>query len=78
MRGGTDSHKYQFIQIWISKVSSRVALFAWEASRESILTIDKLMTRGHIMVNKCYLCMKTVVLTSISFYSALRLMICGE
>lgn len=29
-------------QIWKSKVSSRIAFFAWEACRESILTLGKL------------------------------------
>lgn len=30
--------------------------FAWKTGRECILTVDKLMRRGHITVNGCYLC----------------------
>lgn len=30
--------------------------FAWEACQECILTINKLMRRGHIIANRCYLC----------------------
>lgn len=42
--------------IWKVKVLPRVSFFAWEASRECILTIDKLGRRGLILVNACYLC----------------------
>lgn len=34
-----------------------LGLFAWEACRECILTIDKLMIKGLMVVNKCDLCM---------------------
>lgn len=34
--------------------------FGWETGRECILTINKLMRRGHIMVNGCYLCKEVV------------------
>lgn len=30
--------------------------FAWEATRGSILTLDKLIKRGRILVNRCYMC----------------------
>lgn len=34
-----------------------IAFFTWEVRRECIFTFDKLMKKGHIMVNGCYLCM---------------------
>lgn len=39
-------------------VPPRIAFFPWEADWECILTIDKLMRRGHTMVNGCDLCME--------------------
>lgn len=43
-------------QIWKTKAPPRITFFAWEASRECIPTIDKLMRRGKILVNCCFLC----------------------
>lgn len=43
-------------QIWKAQALPRIAFFAYEASRECILTIDNLMKRGRVMVNGCYLC----------------------
>lgn len=43
-------------QIWKNSAPSKIAFFAWEAYRGRILTIDKLMRRGKIMVNGCYMC----------------------
>lgn len=43
-------------QIWKSRVRSRIAFFVWEASRENILILDKLKTRGQIVVNGCFMC----------------------
>lgn len=45
-------------QIWKGNTPPIVAFFAWEAGRERILAIDKLITRGKIMVNVCYLSKK--------------------
>lgn len=38
------------------KAPPMVAFFTWEASHECMLTIDKIMKRGKIMVNGCYMC----------------------
>lgn len=43
-------------QFWKTKASPRVTFFAWEVSREYILTIDRLMRTGKTMVNRCFLC----------------------
>lgn len=42
------------------KALPRIVFFAWEAARECILTIDKLMRMGHTMDNGCYLCKEVV------------------
>lgn len=47
-------------QIWKVRAPPRITFFAWEAVQECILTIDKLMRRGHILVSGCYLCMEAV------------------
>lgn len=41
--------------IWKSKAPNRVTFFAWEASREAILTEDNLRARKRIYVNWCYM-----------------------
>lgn len=43
-------------QIWRNEDSRKIAFFAWEASRNCILTIDNFMKIGRVMVNGCYMC----------------------
>ena len=40
--------------IWCTKVPKRVSL--WIAGRNGILTIDNLVKRGQVLVNRCCLC----------------------
>ena len=42
--------------IWVDKVPTKVAFFAWEASWEKVLTLDKLQRRGGQLPNWCFLC----------------------
>ncbi|RVX09019.1 LINE-1 reverse transcriptase-like [Vitis vinifera] len=42
--------------IWVDKVPTKVAFFAWEASWEKVLTLDKLQRRGWQLPNRCFLC----------------------
>ncbi|RVX09054.1 hypothetical protein CK203_013954 [Vitis vinifera] len=42
--------------IWVDKVPTKVAFFAWEASWEKVLTLDKLQRRGWQLPNQCFLC----------------------
>ncbi|RVX06988.1 LINE-1 retrotransposable element ORF2 protein [Vitis vinifera] len=42
--------------IWVDKVPTKVAFFAWEASWEKVLTLDKLQRRGWQFPNRCFLC----------------------
>lgn len=51
-----EASQFPYKQIWKVHAPPRIVFFAWEAGRESILTIDKLK-RGRVMVNACYLSM---------------------
>ena len=42
--------------IWVDKVPTKVAFFAWEVTWEKILTLDRLQKRGWQLPNRCYLC----------------------
>ncbi|RVX04923.1 hypothetical protein CK203_019296 [Vitis vinifera] len=42
--------------IWVDKVPTKVAFFAWEATWEKILTLDRLQNQGWQLPNRCYLC----------------------
>ena len=42
--------------IWVDKVPTKVALFAWEATWGKILTLDRLQKRGWQLPNRCFLC----------------------
>ena len=42
--------------IWVDKVPTKVAFFAWEATWEKILTLDRLQMRGWQLPNCCFLC----------------------
>lgn len=50
-----NNSQFPFKSIWKTNAPSRIAFFAWEASKEKILTLDILVKRGKIMVNKCFL-----------------------
>lgn len=52
----SDAIKIPYKQIWKVKVPPWVSFFVWEASRECILTIDKLRRRDKVLVNAYYLC----------------------
>lgn len=54
-----DSLNHPVYQIWQVKAPPKITSFAWETSRESILTIDKPMRKDHTIVNCCYLSMET-------------------
>lgn len=34
----------------------RIAFFTWEVAKEKMLTLDNLMRRGRILVDRCFLC----------------------
>ena len=42
--------------IWVDEVPTKVAFFAWEATWEKILTLDRLQMRGWQLPNCCFLC----------------------
>ncbi|KAJ9671525.1 hypothetical protein PVL29_025297 [Vitis rotundifolia] len=42
--------------IWVDKIPTKVAFFAWEATWEKILTLDRLQKRGWQLPNRCFLC----------------------
>lgn len=43
-------------QIWKIQAPPKITFFAWEASRNAILTFDTLRKRGQVLVNGCYMC----------------------
>ncbi|RVX02717.1 LINE-1 reverse transcriptase-like [Vitis vinifera] len=42
--------------IWVDSVPTKVAFFAWEATWEKVLTLDRLQRRGWQFPNCCFLC----------------------
>ena len=42
--------------VWVNKVPTKVAFFAWEAAWGKILTLDRLKKRGWQFPNRCFLC----------------------
>ncbi|RVW28251.1 putative glucan 1,3-alpha-glucosidase [Vitis vinifera] len=42
--------------IWVDKVPTKAAFFAWEAAWGKILTLDRLQKRGWQLPNRCFLC----------------------
>ena len=42
--------------IWVDKVPTKAAFFAWEATWGKILTLDRLQKRGRQLPNRCFLC----------------------
>ena len=42
--------------IWVDRVPTKVAFFAWEATWGKVLTLDRLQKRGLQLPNCCFLC----------------------
>ena len=42
--------------IWVARVPTKVAFFAWEAMRGNVLTLERLQRRGVQLPNCCFLC----------------------
>ena len=42
--------------IWVDRVLTKVAFFAWEAMWGKVLTLDRLQKRGWQLPNRCFLC----------------------
>ncbi|RVW79591.1 putative ribonuclease H protein [Vitis vinifera] len=42
--------------IWVARVATKVAFFAWEATWGKVLTLDRLQRRGLQLPNRCFLC----------------------
>lgn len=55
VKNSIEEDKFPFTQIWEVNSQPRITFFAWEVGRGSILTINKLIRRGKIMVKGCYL-----------------------
>lgn len=47
---------FQLVLFGWAKATLRVPLFLWEAARECTLTLDKLVRRGNVLVNRYYSC----------------------
>ena len=42
--------------VWVDKVPTKAAFFAWQAAWGKILTLDRLQKRGWQFPNRCFLC----------------------
>ncbi|KAJ9673913.1 hypothetical protein PVL29_023454 [Vitis rotundifolia] len=54
--GAPSALAFPFKSIWVDKVPTKVAFFAWEASWGKILTLDRLQKRGWQLPNRYFLC----------------------
>ena len=44
--------------IWRSCAQPKISFFAWEASWDKVLTLDRLQKKGWVLANRCFLCQK--------------------
>ncbi|RVX07309.1 putative ribonuclease H protein [Vitis vinifera] len=53
-----NSHGLDFphSNVWVGKVPTKIAFFAWEATWGKVLTLDRLQRRGWHLPNRCFLC----------------------
>lgn len=52
---GLGSNTFSFRTIWKANATPRITfLFAWEAAKECILTVENLMRRGRFMVHRFF------------------------
>ena len=53
---GAAASNFPWKGFWKAKIPRRVAFFVWTAVHGQILTLDNLMLRGRILVNRCCVC----------------------
>ena len=53
---GASAYNFLWNGVWKVKIPKRVAFFVWIAVYGQILTLDNLMIRGRILVNRCCTC----------------------
>ncbi|RVW61480.1 hypothetical protein CK203_031994 [Vitis vinifera] len=51
-----NSHGLDFphSNVWVGKVPTKIAFFAWEATWGKVLTLDRLQRRGWHLPNRCF------------------------
>ena len=52
----TQGAKFPHSNVWVDKVPTKIAFFAWEATWGKVLTLDRLQRRGWQLPNRCILC----------------------
>ena len=53
---GAAASNFPWKGVWKAKIPRRVAFFVWTAVHGQIFTLDNLMFRGRILVNRCCMC----------------------
>ena len=48
--------EFPYSNVWVDKVPTKIAFFAWEAAWGKVLTLDRLQRRGWQFLNRCFLC----------------------
>ena len=51
-----DEVDFPHSNVWVDKVPTKIAFFAWEATWGKVLTLDRLQRRGWHLPNRCFLC----------------------
>ena len=59
---GAAASNFPWKGVWKAKIPRRVAFFVWTAVHRQILTLDNLMLRGRILVNRCCMCHQNLLL----------------
>ena len=52
----TQGAEFPHSNVWVDKVPTKIAFFAWEATWGKVLTLDRLQRRGWQLPNRCFLC----------------------
>ena len=51
----TQGAEFPHSNVWVDKVPTKIAFFAWEATWGKVLTLDRLQRRGWQLPNRCFL-----------------------
>ncbi|RVW26393.1 putative ribonuclease H protein [Vitis vinifera] len=52
----TEGAEFPHSNVWVDRVPTKIAFFAWEAAWGKVLTLDRLQRRGWQFPNRCFLC----------------------
>jgi hypothetical protein len=68
----SEGSRFPWKSVWWTRAPSRAVFFAWSVALDKILTVDNLIKKRVIIVDRCFLCKRIIIIIYIFCYCFLR------